>query len=703
MATLAEAFDLAVRLHQEGNLQQAQAIYQQILAHDSRHVPTLQMAGVLAMQAQQPAVAIDFLQRGIALDPNRAMLHATLADVLRATGRLAEAKAEFHRALSLDGNLAVAHHNLGLLHQAENNPAAAIASFASAIRIMPRLAESHNELGNLYREQGQNERALFHFQQAIDSKPDFADAHNDLGNLLQDLGRLDEAIAAFDQAIRLRPTMWAACYNRGNALRAAGRLREAADSYREATKLNPECALAHNNLGTLLQELDDPLGAELAFREAVRAAPLMAEASYNLGVQLHASGDAALAKTLLQQSIDLDARHAPSHYFLGIAYQSLREWDEARRCFRRAIELAPDYSEPHCALGILALNEGTDGRHEEAAEHFDRAVELGPQNAEARCNRGILRMSAGNYAEGCPEYLWFTRSKTYQGHRYRQLVWDGSPLEGRTIRILGDHGLGDTLQFVRYLPWVTQQGAGRVVLAAQKSLHPLLVESGFGEYLDSEAGQQEFDVHTSIMMLPALHYVRERSLGNGQPYLRPQSGLVDTWRRKLEGIEGLKVGICWQGNRAYPWRHWRSVRLAEFAPLAKVDGVSLVNLQHGEARQELSEIDGQFFVHDLGDGLDREGGAFMDTAAVIANLDLVVTTDTSLAHVAAGIGAPVWLVLAAAPEWRWQRQGDTTPWYSSMRLFRQRKLGEWSEAFEQLSAELQRLAAGRQSAPGSAS
>jgi tetratricopeptide (TPR) repeat protein len=685
MTTLTQAFELAVTYHRGGNLQQAEALYRQVLAQAPRHAMAMHLLGVLAAQSQRVPEAVGLIQQAIAIDPNQSAFHANLGDLLRAMGRMAEARTAFDRALSLDASSVVAHYNLGLLNQAENRRDEAIQSFQSALRLMPELAQAHNELGNLYREQGQHEQALTHFQQAVASRPDFADGYNDLGNLLQDLGRLDEAIAAFQQALQLRPTMWPAHYNLGNALRAAGRAQEALASYRSAIHFNPQSAVAHNNLGTLLQELRDFDEAERAFAAAVQLAPDLAEAHFNLATRLLERGELAPAVDLLHRSIELDPHHAQSYHGLGTAYQRLHQWGQAAHYYREAIRVDPACADPHCSLGIMAMNEG---RHSDALQHFETVLELNPSSPEGHCNRGLLRLGEGDYERGWPAYLHYSTCRAYRGIKASCPVWDGSPLGGRTLRIVCDHGLGDTLQFVRYVPWLREQGAGRILLAAQTSLHPLLEEAGFGELVAPEDESTPCDAHISIMMLPAFHYAAQRRLWWEGPYLRANASLVDRWRARLDALEGRKVGICWSGSPVFMWNEWRSVPLEAFEPLTTLAGIRLVVLQHGDGRRQLDDKRERFKLVDFGGEVDGQGGAFRDSAAIIESLDLVITSDTSLAHVAAALGRPVWMALSAAPEWRWQRHGDTTPWYPSMRLFRQRALKDWSEVFGKMADEL---------------
>jgi hypothetical protein len=241
---------------------------------------------------------------------------------------------------------------------------------------------------------------------------------------------------------------------------------------------------------------------------------------------------------------------------------------------------------------------------------------------------------------------------------------------------------------VRYLPWLREQAQGSVLLAAQPALHPLLKESGFEEVVSLDSASLAFNVHTSIMLLPALYFAARKSLDAPVPYLRASGELLVRWRERIAALDGFKVGICWQGNPDYLWDEFRSIPLAEFAPLGEVPGVRLIGLQHGAGREQLPAFSERCGAVDLGDEVDRDTGAFMDTAAIIKNLDLVISSDTSTAHLAGGLGAEVWLALSRAPEFRWMRSGEACRWYPTMRLFRQPEMGDWAGVFKAMADRL---------------
>jgi hypothetical protein len=300
-------------------------------------------------------------------------------------------------------------------------------------------------------------------------------------------------------------------------------------------------------------------------------------------------------------------------------------------------------------------------------------------------------LQSGQFEEGWKEYEWRWKRKQAVKRAFRHPRWDGSALEARTILLWCEQGLGDAIQFVRYAPLAKARG-GSVVLECPPFMVPLFSTcAGIDALVAEGSALPDYNVQAPLMSLPMLLGTTLETVPAETPYLHADLERVEKWRSRLEGGGGFKIGVVWQGNPRHPWDRWRSFPLACLAPLAAFEGVRLVSLQKGPGVEQVKAFKGRFPVEELGDGLDAEGGAFLDTAAVMMGLDLVVTADTAEAHLAGALGVRVWVALSGMADWQWMVAREDTPWYPTMRLFRQATLGDWRGLFDRMAAELRRL------------
>jgi hypothetical protein len=302
-------------------------------------------------------------------------------------------------------------------------------------------------------------------------------------------------------------------------------------------------------------------------------------------------------------------------------------------------------------------------------------------------------LARGELEKGWADYEWRLKCTEYKGRRFNVPRWDGGPLNGRTLLIHTEQGLGDTLHFIRYVRIIQQRG-GTVYIEVPPALVPLLRSSGVTGIIPGGSPLPKFDLEIPLLSVPGTLGTTLSTIPAQVPYLAAEPRLIKHWRAQIRNLPGFKVGIVWQGNREYAFDRFRSVPLAAYAPLADVPGVTLISLQKGYGSEQLAELAGKFPVLDLAPQLDM-GSAFTDTAAVMSNLDLVVSSDTAAAHLAGGLGVPVWLAVAQSPEWRWLLEREDNPWYPTMRLFRQRAVGDWSDVFTRMKQDLKRKVAER--------
>lgn len=440
----------------------------------------------------------------------------------------------------------------------------------------------------------------------------------------------------------------------GMACHDQSRFDEAIEAYRKALDLQPDFPIVFSNLGNTLKQQGKLEEAEASCREALRLKPDYSTAFNNLGVALVAQGRLV----------------------------------EASESFERALALMPNDAVTHSNLSAALVRQG---KYAEAEANSKQALSLNPNYAEAHKNQGIVWLLLGDFERGWPEYEWRWNCPGLKMPAYSAPLWQGEPLDGRTILLHHEQGLGDTLQFVRYATVLKQQGAGRVVVKAQKPLMKLLASGeGIDELVCDDASLPRFDTHVPMLSVPGILKTTFDTIPGQVPYIHPGPQLVAKWKQRLDKYEGFKIGIAWQGSPDFHADAQRSIPLRHFAKLAAVLGIRLFNFQKGFGTEQLDALNGQFEVVCFGDELDGEAGPFMDTAAIMRNLDLVIAPDTSIIHLAGALGVPAWIALSISPDWRWFLNRDDSPWYPTVRLFRQQTLGDWDDVFTRMADALQR-------------
>jgi tetratricopeptide (TPR) repeat protein len=637
-----------------GRLQESEATCRQVLEHEPAHADALHLLGVLAHRVGRNDAAIDLISRAAALSPDNPEVHYNLGVAQQVGGQLANAAASYRRALSLQPERADAHNNLGYALLRLGRLDDALTCCDEALRLQPDFAEALANRGEALILRGRNEDAVTALRQALRVRPDFPEAHNHLGVALRELGQRDEADACFHQALRLRPDFAGAHNNLGRLCEDRGRPDEAAARYRLALCYQPHDILLHCNLANVLAKHGKSDEALPAYRQALRLQPNEAVLHSNIAHTL----------TLLGRP------------------------DEAEESCRAALRIRPEFPDAHHNLAITLA---AQGRLDEALAANAEALRLQPENPGARNCRALWWLQQGDFERGWPEYEWRWAIQPNSRRSFPQPLWDGSDLNGRSILVHAEQALGDTIQFIRYAQLVKQRG-GTVVVESQPPLLPLLRNCpGIDRLVAHKQPLPPCDVHAPLLSLPGVFRTTLATVPTNVPYLFADPKLVEQWKRTFDA-SSFNVGIAWQGSASFPGDRMRSIPLAHFAPLARVAGVRLFGLQKGTGREQIKAVARRVSVIDLGDRLD-EAGAFLDTAAVMQGLDLVITSDTAIAHLAGALGVPVWVALSVGPDWRWLRDREDCPWYPTMRLFRQRRSNDWDEVFDRMAAELrQKLA-----------
>ncbi len=652
-----ESLQAALAHHQAGRLQEAEQMYRQILHVDSRHVQTIHLLGVLASQTGRQSLAIQLLSGAIRLDGANAALHVNLGEAYRVAGDFDLALSCYTTAARLDRRMPYPHFYLGLLHERRGDLQAAAECYRYAALLKPDYTQAHFSLGNLLQKAGDSRAAIASFQRAIEgaaeNNPGYCESLLKLGSLSRELGRVDDARGYLRRAIQLRPDVAEGHFFLGNLEGAEGNWPLAIECYENTVRLNPGMAVAQNRLGAALQTQKDLEAAMTHYRIAIQHQPNYGEAYFNLGT--------ALAE--------------------------LGRIDEAIGQYELAARHTPDFIPAHINLGAIYQDRGQEER---ALEQIKRALAIDPDAADPHFNRSLILLRRGELTAGWIDYQARLRLPGFPVRLRDEPLWDGASILSKTLLVHAEQGLGDTMQFVRYLEFAKQR-AKRVILQVQDVLVPLLKQTGAdATFRDSLFGYDDplpsFDFQIPLMSLPGLAGTTMDNIPSPIPYLSIGEELIDKWRGRLDVIDGLRVGIVWKGSDTHTRDQARSIPLSEFAKLASIPGVSLVSLQKRDGLEQLDDIN--FEVQQLGDDWDQAAGPFVDTAAVMENLDLVITADTAAAHLAGALGVPVWVALSTRADWRWVLDRDDTPWYPTMRLFRQTQPGDWTEVFARLAAAL---------------
>jgi tetratricopeptide (TPR) repeat protein len=579
---------------------------------------------------------------------------AAVAQQLHQAGDYAKAETSIQRIIQREPAQPALWFMLGMAQQSQGKTPGAVESYRHTTRLDPKHADAWTNLGICLARLRQLPEAVTALHQAVQTSPGHAKAHNNLGVALAELGRGDEALACWREAVRLEPGYAEGHFNLAVALADRGKGDEAIAGYKRALALKPDYAEAYNNLGWTLKDLGRPGEAVAHLRQAVLLRPEYVEAHNNL----------------------------------GLALAELGRFDDAVHCYDRALGLRPGDADVHANLAAaLAVMD----RPDEALACYEQAMWLKPDQAEIRWNRSLMLLQLGRYEEGWREYEWRWKRKNAVHPRFEQPMWDGSPLVGKTILLWSEQGLGDIIQFCRYANVVKRMG-GTVILQILPPLVPLLSTCQGADRVIAEGETlPDFDVQAPFLGLPRLCGTTLETIPADIPYLTPDENLVAAWRERIGQEPGFKIGIAWQGNPKHRWDRHRSFPLRLFEPISRTANVRLYSLQKGPGCEQL-KANTAFPVVEF-DDLDAAGG-FRDTAALMNSLDLVITCDSVLVHLAGALGVDCFVALAKQSDWRWLREADTTPWYPSARLFRQRMLGDWKSAFAAMTELVQHLACG---------
>ena len=677
-----------------GRLTEVALGYQRVLTANPFHPKALVGMSLVALASSQTDSAVKMARAATAAAPPGSPLEVAawvaLGQALTADQQRAEAERAYGCAIGLDGMNALARLGLGELRIAEGRVEEATREFELALQRQPVLVAAHLGLGNALAMAARNEEALKRYEQALALRPRLPEGEYAAAFVLARMGRANEAERRYRRALVQRPDFAAAWIGLGSLLREQGREVWARAALNRAVELRPDLVAGWINLAVLEREQKHPAEAEAHLRRAHALNPAQMETLIAWCQFRAAEQDLPGAWEWLRKAMAQNENHPEAANMKGILLHSERRFGEAVEAFEQAEALGSKAAASNRGNSLLDM-----GRMAEALRAHQAAVDLDPSHPGALYNLALTRLRLGEWERGWRDYeaRWRFREVHRKPRVFKQPRWQGEALEGRRILLHAEQGLGDTIQFCRYATLVAARG-GRVILQVQEPVERLMgslgaVRAGLVQIARLGAATPEFDLECPLMSLPAVFRTTVETVPWPGAYLGAEPAESAGKRRVFATAEGPRVGLAWAGNPRYKADSQRSTKLGTLLPLLRTPGFAWISLQKGEAaEQQLAALPQDVLVLD-GSSRDLD---LAETAALISTLDLVITTDTSIAHLAGAMAKRVWILLPHLGDWRWMQERETTPWYPSARLWRQRAPGDWAELAERVAGELGGLA-----------
>ncbi len=649
----------ALELIKKGHLKEAELIYRELIASGHQNYLLYENLAALFAKRGKKNERIELLKSLLKIKPNYPVGHFNLGNALQEKGDINAAISSYQQALKLKPNYPEAHSNQGIAYKKKGDFNSAISSFQQALKLKSNYPEAYNNLGNALREKGDFNSAISSFQQALKLKPAFPEAYYNLGLVYQQKGDINAAISSYQQALKLKPNYPEAIRHEGIAYYEKGDFNSAISSFQQALKLKPNFPKALNSLGNALQEKGDINAAILSFQQALKLKRNYPEAHNNFGNALQEKGDFDSAISSFQQALKLKPAFPEAYYNLGNTLHEKGDLNDAIFSFQQALKLKSNYPDAHNNLGhVFLLN--------------------------------------GQYECGWLEYEYRSKKTNQPSIPHAQpttIQWHGEKYyEGDKLLIISEQGLGDTIQYMRYIPLLVEKGLD-VSFCAQTKLHNLIKTSGVNPnpLSPKQANLISEGKWMPLLSLPRYLGITPENPLIYKPYISTTERLISQWRHILSKEKLPIIGINWQGNQnaeKYNLKG-RSLLLETFSSLAKMTNFKLLSLQKGFGSEQLENCSfREKFV-----GCQKQINStwdFLENAAIIANCNLIITSDTAVAHLAGGMGKKVWLLLKDVPFWTWGMHSDKTFWYPSMRLFRQKERNNWHEVIARVSIELKK-------------
>lgn len=603
-------------------------------------------------------------------------------------GLLPEAEQAYLDILKADKRNAHALWLLGTLYLQTNQPERSVECLERALRLEPDNPEILNNIGLALRALGRLDDAKAKYEKAVRVNPHHVQALNNLGSLFYELGNWSEAVRWAERALTVNPKDASAHYNLGNALRAQEKRSDAIAHYEHALHLQPNYVDALVNLGITLCAEDRPDEAIAQFQQALHLVPDHLQALNNLANALRDKGRFEEAVSLYERVLKLKPDYPEALMNFGVALRDQGKAQEAIQTYEQALRMKPGLAEALVNTGVALQDLG---RWEEAVVKHEEALALKAHLVDAQWNMALALLALGRYPEGWALYESGLSKKNKRPAVFTTKKWDGSVFSGKRLLIWCEQGLGDSLQFIRYVPMCKAKGGKVVVLCPQPLARLFRNTTGVDEVVGA-IHESDFDYQIAMMSLPYVFGTTRDTIPADIPYVHVSHEARGKWAPQFLGSKQFRVGLVWAGNpvehvvQAHLIDQRRSLKLSQMMPILDTRDVQFYSLQMGKAAGQIDElgfrdkiVDLMPAVHDL-----------MDTAAIIENLDLVISVDTSVVHLAGALGKPVWVLSRFDACWRWLQNHETNPWYPTARVFGQSSPGDWETVIGQVAGALHR-------------
>ena len=662
----------AVELHQQGRLADAERLYAAILAVRPDQFDALHHLGLIKLAHGQPGEALQFIaaaMRSKAPSPQILLNHGL---VLNALNRPLEALESFDHAIKLKTKFPEAHNNRGVLLVALGRDEEALECYRKALAITPNYVDALSNRGACLTKLKRYDEAVASYDRAIALKPDYADAFYNRGVALEALRRFDGALASYDRALALRPDLAEALCSRGSALCQLKQFDKALASFDRALSLKPDYVEALYNRGIALENFKRFDEALASYDRALALRPNLAEAHSNRAGVLRELKRFSEASESCDRALALQPNLAQALSTRGSVLNGLKRYDEALASYDRALVSWPDNAEIYFnrAHTLTTLK-----RFDEASANYERALALRPDYANAHLNDALVKLLTGDFARGWEKYEWRLKMDSVISSRrhFPQPLWLGDDvIRDKTILVHSEQGFGDAIQFCRYVPLVSARAA-RVILEVGRPLRRLMADCLPSAQVISRGDPlPDFDVQIPVLSLPMAFGTRVETIPSGTPYLQAPSPGAKNWGTRLGPRTRPRIGLAWSGNAENTRDGERSIGLRSLLPLLDVEA-TFVSLQKDVRADDAITLKQRGDILQFGDELED----FSDTAELISQLDLVISVDTSVAHLAGALGKPVWIMVTYIPDWRWLLDRNDSPWYPTARLFRQAAVDDW--------------------------